>query len=221
MKSHPIEHIPATRVPRGRRAAKQTASERLADAIIELLGRLPKTSEIMGNSPDARAHAIANTAARKAGMLAATLALPPGPLGWLTVLPELYAIWKIQAQMVADIGGAYGHRRKLTREQMMFCLFRHTAAQALRDIAVQAGERWLVQTASVAALRSAARRIGIKLSQRGIGSGIARWLPVIGAAGVGAYAWYDTRQVARTAIKLFAMESAADRAKASSEKGSE
>jgi hypothetical protein len=209
MKSQPIEHVPATRIPRGRRAAKQTASERLADAIIELLGRLPKTSEIMGNTPDTRAHAIANAAARKAGMLAATLALPPGPLGWLTVLPELYAIWKIQAQMVADIGGAYGHRRQLTREQMMFCLFRHTAAQALRDIAVQAGERWLVQTASLTVLRSAARRIGIKLSQRGIGSGIARWLPVIGAAGVGAYAWYDTRQVARTAIKLFAMESKA------------
>ena len=214
MKSHPIEHIPATRVPRGQRAPKQAASTRLADAIIELLGRLPQTSEIAGSTPDARARAIARTAARKAGMLAATLALPPGPLGWLTVLPELYAIWKIQAQMVADIGGAYGHRRQLTREQMMFCLFRHTAAQALRDIAVQAGERWLVQTASLTALRSAARRIGIKLSQRGIGSGMARWLPLIGAAGVGAYAWYDTREVGRTAIKLFAMESAAERKKA-------
>lgn len=137
-------------------------------------------------------------------MVAGTLALPPGPLGWLTVLPELYAIWKIQAQMVADIAGVHGKRWKLTREQMMFCLFRHTAAQALRDIAVQAGERWLVQTASLAAMRSAARRIGVKLSQRGIGHGIARWLPVVGAMGVGAYAWYDTRQVARTAMELFA-----------------
>ena len=212
MSPQSIEHIPAARMRRPSRTSKATASSRVADAIIDMLGRLPRTSEIAGNTPDARARAIAHAAARKAGMVAATLALPPGPLGWLTVLPELYAIWKIQAQMVADIGGAYGHRRQLTREQMMFCLFRHTAAQALRDIAVQAGERWLVQTASLTALRSAARRVGIKLSQRGIGSGMARWLPLVGAAGVGAYAWYDTREVGRTAIKLFAMESAVDRA---------
>ena len=212
MSPQSIEHIPAARMRRPSRTSKATASSRVADAIIDMLGRLPRTSEIAGNTPDARARAIAHAAARKAGMLAATLALPPGPLGWLTVLPELYAIWKIQAQMVADIGGAYGHRRQLTREQMMFCLFRHTAAQALRDIAVQAGERWLVQTASLTVLRTAARRVGIKLSQRGIGSGMARWLPLVGAAGVGAYAWYDTREVGRTAIKLFAMESAVDRA---------
>ena len=221
MTRQPIEHIPATRMRRWRRVPKEPASVRLGDAILELLGRLPQTSEIACTTPDARARAIARVAARKAAAVAATLALPPGPLGWLTVLPELYAIWKIQAQMVADIAGTYGRRWQLTREQMMFCLFRHTAAQALRDIAVQAGERWLVQTASLAAMRTAARKIGIKLSQRGVSHGVARWLPVIGAAGVGAYAWYDTRKVARTAIELFAMESATDRLFVDDEKGSE
>lgn len=217
MSPAPLEHIPAIRVRRWRRVPTQSVSARLGDALIELLGRLPQTSENACATPDARARAIAAAAARKSAMVAGSLALPPGAFGWLTVLPELYAIWKIQAQMVADIAGAYGRRWQLTREQMMFCLFRHTAAQALRDIAVQAGERWLVQTASLATLRSAARRIGVRLSERGLGSGIARWLPVVGAMGVGAYAWYDTRQVARTAIELFAMESATDRAVAGDE----
>jgi hypothetical protein len=31
-------------------------------------------------------------------------------------------------------------------------------------------------------------------------------LPVAGALGVGAYAWYDTRQVARTAIAMFSRD---------------
>jgi hypothetical protein len=44
----------------------------------------------------------------------------------------------------------------------------------------------------------------VKLSKRALGRGAARWLPVLGAVGVGAYAWYDTRQVARTAQALFA-----------------
>ncbi len=206
---HPIsERIPAVVMRRVRRTPRQELSARIGDAIIDLLGRLPQTAESASATPRARAGAIADAAARKAAMISCTLALPPGPLGWLTVLPELYAIWKIQAQMVADIAGTYGRRWQLTREQMLFCLFRHAAAQAFRDIAVQVGERWLIQAASLASVRAAARRIGVKLTERGIGRGLARWLPVVGAMGVGAYAWYDTRKVARTAIELFSMESA-------------
>jgi hypothetical protein len=190
----------------------RSVAARIGQTIIELLGQLPLTEEAASMAPEMRAQEIADAAARKAAVVAGTLALPPGPLGWLTVLPELYAIWKIQAQMVADIAGTYGRRWQLTREQMLFCLFRHTAAQAFRDIAVQVGELWLVHAASSASVRAISRRIGVRMTERGIGRGLARWLPVIGAMGVGAYAWYDTRHVARTAMNLFAIESAAGHA---------
>lgn len=193
-------------------SSTRSISARIGQAIIDLLGQLPETIEGASMAPEVRAKAIADAAARKAGLVAGSLALPPGPLGWLTVLPELYAIWKIQAQMVADIAGTYGRRWQLTREQLLFCLFRHTAAQAFRDIAVQVGERWLVHAAGSASVRAAARKIGVRMTERGIGRGVARWLPVIGAMGVGAYAWYDTRHVARTAMSLFAIESAAGHA---------
>lgn len=199
----------STEIRAVRRHSITDAPARIGDTILELLGRIPDSTQRAVIEPQARAQAIAEAAARRAALLAGGLALPPGPLGWLTVLPELYAIWKLQAQMVADIAGAYGLRWRLTREQMLFCLFRHTAAQALRDIAVRAGQRWLVQTATLGVLRGAARSIGVRLSQRALGRGIARWLPVVGAMSVGAYAWYDTRQVGRTAIDLFAAESAA------------
>lgn len=32
----------------------------------------------------------------------------PGPLGLLTILPDMYAIWRVQAQLVADIAAVYG-----------------------------------------------------------------------------------------------------------------
>ena len=207
-KATPSELVPAVVMSRRRRTPRQELSAKIGDAIIDLLGRLPATEEAASNTPRARADAIADAAARKAALISGTLALPPGPLGWLTVLPELYAIWRIQAQMVADIAGTYGRRWQLTREQMLFCLFRHAAAHAFRDIAVQVGERWLVGAASLATVRATARRIGVSLTERGIGRGLARWLPVVGAIGVGAYAWYDTRKVARTAIELFSMEAA-------------
>lgn len=180
------------------------AADRLAEAILGLVGEVPATAETPDASTEARSAAVVASASRRAAMVAGSLALPPGPLGWLTVIPELIAIWRIQAQMVADLAGVHGQHWRLGREQMLFCLFRHTSAQAFRDFAVRAGERWLIQQATQATLQNAARLVGVKLSKRAVGRGAARWLPVIGAVGVGAYAWYDTRQVARTAIALFA-----------------
>ena len=178
-------------------------SQRIAQQILDFLSHIPDSRERASERPHARAEAIALAARRKAFLASSSLALPPGPLGWLTVLPELVAIWKIQAQMVADIAAACGQHTTLTREQMLYCLFRHAASQAVRDLVVRAGQRWVVHAASTHAIRGVANRIGLKLSERALGSSLARMLPVAGALGVGAYAWYDTRQVARTAIGMF------------------
>lgn len=180
-----------------------TLSERLTRAVLEIAGRIPQTEEHKSRGPDERARAIGAAAANKAALAAGTLALPPGPFGWLTIVPELVAIWRIQRQMVADIAGAYGVSADLTRSHMLYCLFRHAAAQALRDVGVQVGARLLIQDVPLRVIERIASKIGISLSKRLAGRGIARWLPVIGAIGVGAYAYYDTGQVARTAIALF------------------
>jgi EcsC protein family len=178
-------------------------SQRIAQQILDFLSDIPRSREQPREDPRARVEAIALAARRKAFLTSSSLALPPGPLGWLTVLPELVAIWKIQAQMVADIAAACGQHTTLTREQMLYCLFRHAASQAVRDLVVRTGQRWIVHTATAHTIRRVAQRIGVKLSERTLGSALARMLPVAGALGVGAYAWYDTRQVARTAIAMF------------------
>jgi uncharacterized protein (DUF697 family) len=176
---------------------------RIATAILDFASQIPGSQVHRGLHPEAKAWELARQASRKAALTAGSLALPPGPLGWLTVLPELVAIWRIQAQMVSDIAAAYGQHASLGREQMLWCLFRHTAAQAFRDLVVRMGDRLLFRQLSATLAERVARRIGVSLSQRAVGAGISRWLPVVGAAGVGAYAWYDTRSVARTAMELF------------------
>lgn len=187
-------------------APRNEPSQRIAQQILDFLSHIPGSREQASEHPQARVEAIALAARRKAFLTSSSLALPPGPLGWLTVLPELVAIWKIQAQMVADIAAACGQHTTLSREQMLYCLFRHAASQAVRDLAVRAGQRWVVHAATSHAIRRIAERIGVKLSERALTSSLARMLPVAGALGVGAYAWYDTRQVARTAIAMFTRE---------------
>jgi hypothetical protein len=179
------------------------ASRRITRAILDFIAQIPASREAATPDPAAQARQLARAAAQRAALTAGTLALPPGPLGWLTVLPELVTIWKLQAQMVSDIAAAYGRHAELGREQMLYCLFRHTAAQAFRDLVVRMGDRLLFRRMSQTVVERVARQLGVKLSRRALGEGVSRWLPVIGALGVGAYAYYDTGQVATTAIELF------------------
>ncbi len=181
-------------------------SQTVADTVLEFLSVVPATREPppeVGVDPKAHATEIGRKAALKASVISGSLALPPGPAGMLTILPDLVAVWRIQSQMVADIAGAYGKSAMLTREQMMYCLFRHAAAQAVRDLVVRVGERFVFRRASLRAMQTIASKIGLTVSQRVIAKTAARWLPAVGAVGVAAYAYYDTGKVADTAIELF------------------
>jgi hypothetical protein len=169
----------------------------------------PQTRAV-GN-PDEEAAAIARHAAQRAALLSGSLALPPGPLGLVTVLPDIYLIWKTQRQMVADIFALYGRTAELTRTHMLYCLFRHAASQVLRDVAVRAGERLVVRQLSSSALSSILRSLGATMTQRIAGSVAGRWLPVVGAVAVGGYAFWDTMQVAKTARRLLTAHAPGER----------
>ncbi|AND70007.1 hypothetical protein ATSB10_25530 [Dyella thiooxydans] len=182
------------------------AHDRVTQALLDFVSRIPAAGVGPSADPLADARALGQRAARRAAVTAGSLALPPGPLGWMTVLPELIAIWRIQAQMVSDIAASFGKQASLGREQMLWCLFRHTAAQAFRDLVVRMGDRLLFRRVTYTVVERIAKQVGVKVGQRAVGAGVSRWLPVVGAVGVGAYAYYDTRQVAATAIALFAAD---------------
>ena len=186
--------------------SKTDVRQKVGDAILDLQLRVPPTAERALDQPQARAQAIGRAAARQASMLASTMALPPGFFGWLTVLPELVGVWKLQSQMVADIAGVYGKSASMDREQMVYCMFKHVSAQLFRDVVVRVGERFLIQRASSAFMRSLVQKLGARVTQNVVGKSVSRFVPLLGAVGVGAYAYYDTTQVARTAMALFSSD---------------
>lgn len=189
---------------------------RIEAALEQLLADVPPSSEAPpgeapagggpAGGPAERARALTRRAAVRSAVLSGTMALPAGPLGIVTVLPDLLAIWNVQKQLVADIAAVHGKTAQLGREAMAWCLFRHAAGQVLRDVIVRAGGRYLVRRSSVGALQRLLGRLGLVVSQRVVGRTVSRWLPLVGAAGAGAYAYYDTLQVGRTAAALFGAE---------------
>jgi hypothetical protein len=184
--------------------------DQLAQKLLEVIVPVPSTAEPASETPEVRCRAIIRGAALKAAGASGTLALPPGPWGMLTVLPDLVAVWKIQAQMVADIAGAYGRTAVLSPEQMLYCLFRQTGSQAVRDLVVRVGDRLAIRRVPRRVIQRTLRQIGLKMTQRLAGRTVSRWLPVVGALGVAAYAYRDTRRVGQTAIALFSWEVALD-----------
>lgn len=193
-----MKHPP---VPRAR-PPNEAGHGPIIAALERVLAEIPASEAGRADVPDSAAHAIARRAARRAALLSGSLALPPGPLGFMTLLPDLYLIWQAQRQMVADIFGIYGRSAELTRTHMLYCLFRHAASHVARDIAVRGGQRLVIRQLSGSALKSALSGVGVSVSQRLAGNAAGRWFPLAGAAAVGGYAYWDTIQVAKTAQRL-------------------
>src|SRR6202030_2447422 len=203
----PLLNILKSRPIRGRAMTAssitvQSVTETIAEAIENVVSSVPASRERAVKEPALAAGKLARKAARRAAALSGTLALPPGLLGMLTVIPDLIAIWRIQAQMVADIAGVYGRELQLTRTHMVYCLFRHAATQLARDVAVRTGERLVIRQLSGGAMRSVLTTVGLNVTQRLAGTAASRWLPIVGAAAVAGYAYFDTLQVAKTAVRM-------------------
>jgi hypothetical protein len=184
-------------------AAPTSFLGRFSHAILELIGNIPLSEEPISTRPQERIRELTNIACWKAAAVSGTLALPVGPLGMLTVLPDLYAIWKIQAKLVSDIATVLGKKPVLTKETMIYCLFRHAASQVVRDLVSRVGERVFVKATNLRLIDRLLQRLGIVITGRVAGRSFSRWMPLVGAIGVGTYAYRDTRQVARTAVELF------------------
>jgi uncharacterized protein (DUF697 family) len=180
--------------------------DKLFRILFKVIHEIPTSTEKETSEARIRSRKLISEASFKAAAISGALALPSGPLAWLTILPDLAAIWRLQAQMVADIGAVFGKKGKLTEESMIYCLFRHAAAQVVRDLMTRMGERVVVQRASYRVAENVLESIGIRLVHRVARGGLWRLLPAIGALAVAGYAYYDTEQVGQTAVEFFSRD---------------
>lgn len=178
----------------------------IATLLTDLVTRIPSSCEPAAANPTARANSIIRHAALRSAGISGTLALPPGPLGMTTIVPDLVAIWNVQRQLVSDIASCFGKRAALTSEVMVYCLFRHGAAMLVRDLVVRMGERMLVKRAALRSIQKVLRKLGVRVAQRTVARAVSRYLPVLSALGVGGYSYYDTLNVGKTAVELFSKE---------------
>lgn len=183
--------------------ATDKLKDRLATILFELITEVPESLYGQTEDPDEKVKKLTMQAALKASSVSATLSIPAGITGILTSIPDIAAVWRIQAQLVSDIAATYGKLALLSREAMIWCLFRHSAASLLRDLAVRTGSRIIVQKLSATALKAILSKIGVHISSKILGKVALRAIPAIGALGNGLYTYYDTNEVGKTAAAYF------------------
>ncbi|AFY02246.1 hypothetical protein [Bdellovibrio bacteriovorus] len=187
-------------------AQRKPSPAGIANTLLDLVSQIPASSHKASNTPVKDSAQVIKSASLRAASVSAALAIPPGPLGMVTILPDLILIWRIQAQMVSDIAAIHGKTGFLTREALLFCLFKHGASQLFRDIVVRVGERYVLRKTSLRMVQRLCERLGLRVTQRMLGASISRWIPVAGAVAVGWYTRYDTKQVGQSALDLFSKD---------------
>lgn len=183
---------------------------RFGSVLFDLITDIPDSLYHAQEAPDDKVKRLTQQAALRAAAVSTTLSVPAGFTGMLTSIPDIAAVWRIQAQLVADIAATYGKIAMLSREAMVWCLFRHSATQLLKDIAIRTGSRVVVQKISMVTLRKLLQKIGVHISSKLVSRVALRAIPAIGALGNGAYTYYDTNEVGKTAAAYFRALSDAD-----------
>src|SRR5205085_4577652 len=90
--------VPSSKIFVVKPATKSTGANAsmISSALAELVGNIPSSIEEEVSQPERRARIIAKKAAVKAAAFSGVLAIPPGPLGIATLIPDLVGIWRLQ-----------------------------------------------------------------------------------------------------------------------------
>jgi hypothetical protein len=174
----------------------------LAPAVLAAVNEVPRPRVRKRRDPAEASRQLAAAAALKAAVAAGTLAWPGTVLGWVSLLPQLRSVWRIQVQLVVDIAAVHGHRGRPTQEELLHCLFEHAPARTLRR-AEASGRGTARESLPARVLHLVVQRLALRMAQRLFGRRLFRLLPVVGAAGVGAYAYLETARVGTSAVALF------------------
>lgn len=187
----------------------EVKSEGFLEGLIELFAgledyRSPYAPTIQ--PPDNLIQELVQNASFKSGLVSATCSLPPGPLGILSILPELLFLYRIQGHLILDIAALYGKEVQVTKELLLYCLFKHGGAHIFRKIIEESSLKILIRPTTVKVFQTMLEKLGLMISKSLIRKQFARWIPIGGAVVTGTFAYYDTKRVGKTAMELFSKE---------------
>ena len=150
--------------------------------------------------------AMIASASHQAFAISTAAALPPGPLGLMTIIPELMAVTKVQMNLIYRIAAYYGKQGQVNAT-LILLIFANEAGLAIgRHIVTRVGTRILIRTLGEESARTAARSVAARIGTRLAKKALGRWVPVVIAPVFGLFSKRLTARIGREAIKLFSLD---------------
>jgi hypothetical protein len=147
---------------------------------------------------------------RKKSLLASALSfgasLPTGGWGLLTPFPEIYFLFQIQSRMVKDIAAIYGKERILTKDILLYCLFKKNHPNILERSIRFVGNRILLRPLTYSSLLEVLTLLNKVEVEPKWKKYANRSLHLVNAIACGGIAYTDTRIVGLTATQIFSKE---------------
>lgn len=147
-----------------------------------------------------------SSASWKAFSISFAAAIPPGPFGMATIIPELAAITKIQINLVYRIAKYYGKQQEVTPSIVIHILATAFGIVLGRKLLQKVGTRIIVKALSNKVIKTLAQKLGTRIAARVVARVGARWIPILTAPIFGAFSKSQTTNVGNNAIKVFSSD---------------
>ncbi len=139
----------------------------------------------------------------KAFAVSTAASLPPGPIGVLTILPELIAVTRIQLGLIGKIARYFGKDEMLNGTIIVLILGNAAGITVGREFLKCVDNKIIIQRMSLLALQNFAARIGAKILGRIVARMPTRWIPLVTAPLFGAISKKATERVGWETVTLF------------------
>ncbi len=146
---------------------------------------------------------IIDEAGQKAFKISTALGLIPGPLGMVTILPEVAALTKLQINLIYRIAKRHGKQEEVNSELVLLILGNAMGVAAGEVLLREAGARLVLKSVNTRLIKALAKKIGARMVDTAAEKAIARWIPMVTAPLFGYFSRSLTRKIGREANKLF------------------
>ena len=169
----------------------------------ELIARFaPSVVEVTGETPEE----MISSASWKAFGISTAAALPPGPFGLATILPELMAVTKLQMNLIYSIAALHGKKGDLNPTLILLIFANEAGVKVGKTVAEKIGAKVIVKALGSRSARAIANKIGIQISARITQKAVGRWVPFVMAPVFGAFSKSMTTRIGEEANRLFSQD---------------
>lgn len=182
-------------------------SEGLADAVDQVVQqkRAQWCNDRGGPPPVADMDAIIANSANLNAAVAGGVSLIPGPWGMAAAVPEVVLILRNQVAMICDLIAAAGKPGIISKELVLGILLSSSGIVGIGLLTIHGG-KVVIRRASLRVLQKIIVLLGGRVTQQLLKSMISKWLPVVGAVAMAAWARVSTKRLGEQAKSILSQD---------------